>query len=354
MVILSERGTTWVFLLRSFSCIGHFLNSQILFVLLTGTLESFFSNRGWATGTEQSLSSVWKRIILQQDNLNRDAIVQKGKQVYEEDQSWWSDHLSTDRVQSLWCTILILWSWKPFELNLLIGLGQGIEENKIHHKIIWFIKNWDFWVKRKNVWFQKNPNLTENTSHLRLFFGSVELPSSMEKEGGNFFTLTFWGNWELEIWHCSDSIVRNKMLQPHRDIKVERSNLFTVFAAPETRNISKNVEKLTWIWTSLNLICAFCPPVDTQVLLLHILDDQVASINLVLLPLGHRLRVVRVLWCDWPGHSGLVILGFAYQRSVVANFGSCKLWTLRVLEQRMFGITHSNTSVTVTSCTNRA
>ena len=53
---------------------------------------------------------------------------------------------------------------------------------------------------------QKNYNLTENTSHLRLFFGSVELPSSMEKEGGNFFTLTFGGNWELEIWHCSDSI----------------------------------------------------------------------------------------------------------------------------------------------------
>ena len=135
MVILSERGTTWVFWFRSFSCIGRFLNSQILFVLLTGTLESFFSNRGWATGTEQSLSSVWKRLILQQDDLNRDAIVQKGKQVYEEDQCWWSDHLSTDRVQSLWCTILVLWSWKPFELNLLIGLGQGIMEiNKIHLK----------------------------------------------------------------------------------------------------------------------------------------------------------------------------------------------------------------------------
>ena len=69
MVILSERGTTWVFWFRSFSCIGRFLNSQILFVLLTGTLESFFSKRGWATGTEQSLSSVWKRIILQHDDL---------------------------------------------------------------------------------------------------------------------------------------------------------------------------------------------------------------------------------------------------------------------------------------------
>ena len=138
MVILSERGTTWVFWFRSFSCIGRFLNSQILFVLLTGTLESFFSNRGWATGTEQSLSSVWKRLILQQDDLNRDAIVQKGKQVYEEDQCWWSDHLSTDRVQSLWCTILVLWSWKPFELNLLIGLGQGIMEKKQNSsQIIW-------------------------------------------------------------------------------------------------------------------------------------------------------------------------------------------------------------------------
>ena len=33
MVILSERGTTWVFWFRSFSCIGRFLNSQILFCL---------------------------------------------------------------------------------------------------------------------------------------------------------------------------------------------------------------------------------------------------------------------------------------------------------------------------------
>ena len=85
MVILSERGTTWAFWFRSLSIISQII--KFFFVLLTGTLESFFSKRGWATGTEQSLSSVWKRIILQHDDLQRDAIDYKGNQVNEANQS---------------------------------------------------------------------------------------------------------------------------------------------------------------------------------------------------------------------------------------------------------------------------
>ena len=98
---------------------------------------------------------------------------------------------------------------------------------------------------------QKNYNLTENTSHLRLFFGSVELPSSMEKEGGNFFTLTFLRKWKKKL-----DIAQIQLSEPHWDIKMERSNLFTVFAAPETQNMSRNVQKFTSIQISSNLICA--------------------------------------------------------------------------------------------------
>ena len=135
----------------SFSNIWSFLLNYWkiwVFFWLTGTFESFLSKRGCATGTEQSLSSVWKRGRITQVN------------------SW----VNFTSAQTKFITVLSVSS-------------SGLEN---HLNSI----SWSAWNNRINWIHGKWSILTVKTSHLRFLSGSVELPSSMEKEGGNCFSLT--------------------------------------------------------------------------------------------------------------------------------------------------------------------
>ena len=84
-------------------------------------------------------------------------------------------------------------------------------------------------------------------------------------------------------------------------------------------------------------------PVNSEVLLLHILDDQCVPLHLVLLPGCHRLCVVFcILPCHRPLQRTVFLAALACQRPVLTHFSFYKNGLLFLVQQKTWSAQLTN------------